>query len=113
MKLLNYFILARWHNIFIANLAVYVTFILIGTQSWYNLLICVLEVTFAMAFANIMNDILDIDVDKINHPKRMLVEGLINRKKAKLLCYIFLILTIFTSLFLETSSRLLDRKSVV
>ena len=106
MKLLNYFILVRWYNIFIAILAVYVTFVLIESQSWHNLLICALEVTFAMAFANIMNDVLDIEVDKLNHPKRMLVEGLINIKKAKVLCSIFLILTIVTSFFLGTTSKL-------
>ena len=101
MKALHYFKLIRLHNIFIACLCVLLCAYLIDDYDWKNISLCMLLIIFSMSFANSMNDILDLNSDKINHPKRVLNQNLISIKKAKSISYFSLFFCIFLSFFLS------------
>jgi geranylgeranylglycerol-phosphate geranylgeranyltransferase len=49
---------------------------------------------FVCAFGNIINDILDIDSDQINHPHRVLPSGRLSMAQARTLAFLFLIVSL-------------------
>lgn len=53
---------------------------------------------FAIGFANIQNDILDLESDKLNRPERPLVSGKISKNKAKCVWVTLFALTIICSI---------------
>jgi geranylgeranylglycerol-phosphate geranylgeranyltransferase len=53
------------------------------------------------AFGNIVNDIRDIEIDRINNPKRPLASGALRKKNALLMAIISFILAALGSFFLE------------
>ena len=63
----------------------------------------ILFAAFAMAFAcsagNIFNDIIDLEIDKINKPNRTLAKGIISITFAKILYGIFILLTILFAFY--------------
>lgn len=55
-------------------------------------------VLFAVyALGNIVNDLYDIEIDKINHPERPLPSGRVDKKTARFLALFFLIIALFFS----------------
>ena len=79
MKLLNHIILlARPFNIFIAVSSAIIMSVIIPNADYSNLyLICLILICY-MSAANILNDIVDIESDRINKPHRILVKNDIN-----------------------------------
>jgi len=61
-----------------------------------------LAAALVTAGGNIVNDIYDIETDRISHPDRALVQGLISKKEA------FILYNIFNTLAIIVSSRLTD-----
>ena len=53
---------------------------------------------FVCGFGNIMNDIVDIESDRINHPRRALPSGKLSPGSAKVLAALFLIISIVLAL---------------
>ena len=51
--------------------------------SWVTLILQTFGLAFAIAFANIQNDILDLETDKLNQPNRPLVTGKVSVPVAK------------------------------
>ena len=51
--------------------------------SWLTLILQVLGFAFAIGFANIQNDILDLETDKLNRPERPLVSGKISGQRIR------------------------------
>ena len=102
MKILDYLRLIRFHNIFIACLSVLLSAHLIDIYNWHQIMICMFLIIFSMNFANSMNDILDFQADKINHPKRVMSKGLISFNKAKTISCLSLLISIVFSFFLNS-----------
>jgi 4-hydroxybenzoate polyprenyltransferase len=65
-----------------------------GTISWASLILQSLGFAFAIAFANIQNDIWDLESDRLNRPERPLVQGKVTVKVAKCCWIVLLILTL-------------------
>jgi geranylgeranylglycerol-phosphate geranylgeranyltransferase len=66
-----------------------------------NLLLAAISAALAAASGNIINDIYDIEIDKINRPLRPLPSGKITEKEAYTLYFVLLILSISFSLIIS------------
>ena len=65
---------------------------------WASLTLQSLAFAFAIAFANIQNDILDLESDRLNRPERPLVKGTVSKHTANIAWITSLILTILCGL---------------
>lgn len=77
----------RLKNIAIAMLTLYIGYLLMGDTfghytGIFTIILELLGFAFAIGFANIQNDILDYETDKLNRPERPLVSGAISMKAA-------------------------------
>ncbi|MGB5531451.1 MAG: geranylgeranylglycerol-phosphate geranylgeranyltransferase [Ignavibacteriaceae bacterium] len=77
---------------------------LTGKISELNLLLAAFSAALAAASGNIINDIYDIEIDKINRPLRLLPSGKITEKSAYLLYFVLVILSIGISLIISYSA---------
>jgi geranylgeranylglycerol-phosphate geranylgeranyltransferase len=68
---------------------------------------------FLCAFGNIINDILDIESDRINHPKRALVSGLISTARAKTLAFFFIAILVLLIFKLNGVGRVIVSVSII
>ncbi|MEO0095429.1 MAG: geranylgeranylglycerol-phosphate geranylgeranyltransferase [candidate division WOR-3 bacterium] len=59
------------------------------------------------AYGNIINDIMDIEIDKINNPERPLALGTVKRNIAVFMAILFIIISLIISLFLGLKPFLL------
>ena len=96
-KIYYFFHIVRIQNLIIASLCVVLSSYLLSFFLIKEIFICILLVVFTMSFGYIMNDIIDIKSDQINHPKRMLIQNKITLKEAKILSIIFFIFGIILS----------------
>jgi geranylgeranylglycerol-phosphate geranylgeranyltransferase len=71
-----------------------------------NVFLAALAASLVMASGNVINDIYDIGIDKINKPLRPLPSGIITIKEAYALYFIFIVTSIFIS-------ALVNEKAVV
>lgn len=81
----NYLKLARFGNVVIAFISVECAGILCGldvSASW-QILTAALAASLITAGGNAMNDLFDIDIDRINRPNRPLVSGKLSASQAK------------------------------
>ena len=63
-----------------------------------NVILQMISVASFMAAGNILNDIMDIEIDKISHPLRSLPSGKISIKQAWIFMIIFSLISIFSAL---------------
>ena len=96
-----YFKLIRIQNIMIGIMAIFVSAYSIEANDLLLLLYCILSVVLAMSFGNVLNDILDLESDKISHPSRPLPSNIITPMTAKLFLIALFISLIITSSFLN------------
>ena len=101
MKIIYYLKLIRIQNIAIACMTVLLTAYLIDNYNAYNIMKCMLLILLSMSFGNIMNDIVDFKIDQINQPKRVINQNFVSIYEAKILCFIFLIGSFFSSFLLN------------
>lgn len=90
----DWWTLARGVNVIMGILTVPLGALIVGAASQNNiaipLLLHTLSVAFFMAGWNTLNDLLDINADRINHPTRPLASGAISEEDAKkfsLVCF--------------------------
>ena len=89
-KIKLYCQLIRYHNLLIGAAAVLVMAQLLQYSDNSLIFLCALEVMLIMALGNIHNDIVDQNIDKINHPNRVLVNKSLSFKAIDLMaCSIF------------------------
>ncbi len=83
-KLFAYIKIIRPINFLITFFSVLVAGIIgtIGTFPIQNILLACFSAAFTASFGNIINDVFDVDADKLNHPGRMLVIELLSKKEA-------------------------------
>ena len=72
-----------------------------------NVFIAAIAASLVMASGNIINDIYDIGIDKINKPLRSLPSGKISNKEALVLYFIFLLLSFIFSWFINLPAFLI------
>jgi len=72
-----------------------------------NVFIAAIAASLVMASGNIINDIFDLEIDKINRPERPLPSGKISNKEALVLYFIFLLLSFIFSWFINLPAFLI------
>ena len=99
--LLALFKMSRPVNIVIAMVTLSIGYYLLsfmpvqqGGISWASLVLQTLGFAFAIGFANIQNDIWDLETDRLNRPERPLVSGKVSIKVAQRTWIILLVLTL-------------------
>jgi geranylgeranylglycerol-phosphate geranylgeranyltransferase len=100
-QFLGYFRLTRPLNLLITLLSIFLGGFVTGTiHPLYRLLLAALSGTFIGAGANVINDVFDVEIDKINKPYRPIASGLIDPKSAHFVALIFLITGIILSIWI-------------
>jgi len=75
--------LIRFQNCLLAMVGVGVgAYLTTGTISHYRSLLAAIAAFFVCAAGNVVNDLVDIKIDRINRPHRVLVQGLLTRRYA-------------------------------
>ena len=92
--LFTLFKMTRPVNIAIAAITLIIGYELLGHQPGFPLITQALAFAFAIGFANIQNDILDLESDKLNRPERPLVTGKVSVKAARIAWITMAILTL-------------------
>jgi len=90
----------RFHNLILGALAVIISGYLLSFPLNLLTIYCMLIVMIAMAIAYIMNDYIDIESDKINHPNRPLATNNLSQK------HIFYIISILLIVLLVLISNI-------
>ena len=90
--------LLRIHNAVMGSLTVLISGWLF-THDWMILLLGVLAYIFLAAAGNVINDIYDIEIDKINRPYRPLPSGAISLDEAGKIYYILVIVGLLCSVY--------------
>ena len=86
--LIDIFRLIRVVNCLLAMIAVGVgAYMTVPSPVYYGPLVTALAVFFVCAAGNIFNDIVDIEIDRINRPHRVLVRGALTTRQAYFLGY--------------------------
>ncbi|NPA62697.1 MAG: UbiA family prenyltransferase [Methanococci archaeon] len=67
----------------------------------FKIVLVYLVVFFICAYGNVINDIFDIEIDKINKPFRPLPSGKISLKEAKFFSFLLLFTGLFLSIFIN------------
>ena len=87
-------------NMLITLACIIITSLTFGKFS-YQLLPIIIVILCLTAFANIINDVFDYKVDKLNRPDRPIPSGKINQKSAIILCMLLLVISICTIFFYD------------
>jgi geranylgeranylglycerol-phosphate geranylgeranyltransferase len=101
-KITYYILIIRPFNVLITFFVVVVAAIISssGILNW-NIIICAaLAVALTASAGNIINDIVDIEIDRIVHPNRPLVLNVISVREAFVLYFIFFISALTISFFI-------------
>ena len=103
--LLHLFKMSRPVNIVIAMVTLAIGYYLLsamptneGGIEWISLILQTLGFAFAISFANIQNDIWDLESDRLNRPERPLVTGKVSIAVAQKAWIILLVLTLAAGL---------------
>jgi len=97
-KTLSLIALLRPHNVAAAVLSVAVGFAMTGRGAWPWLIFA--AAAFATAAGHTVNDIYDLDIDRVNKPKRPLPAGVLSVRAAWAQYFFLAAAAIFISLFL-------------
>jgi geranylgeranylglycerol-phosphate geranylgeranyltransferase len=103
-RILSIIIVMRPHNVAAAVLSVAVGFSMTGSTRWPWLVFA--AAAFATAAGNTINDIYDVDIDRVNKPRRPLAAGALGTNAAIGLYAFFFAATGFLMLFLPGSAAL-------
>ena len=108
-KLIAVFKITRPVNFLITFVSVIVAVIICLPQNYseLNILIAATAAALTAAAGNIINDICDIEIDKINQPQRPLPSEIISSKEAYILYSLFTIISILLSIRLDLSALLI------
>ena len=72
-----------------------------GTGEWFNIFLAFLATLLISSAANAWNDYLDIEIDKINQPKRPLPSGQVSPKAAIIFSLILTLLSLSVAAFIS------------
>ncbi len=106
-KLIDYLRLTRPQNNAITALSVLVGAVVCGSvESWWKVLLACLSASLISAGGNSINDVYDLDIDRINKPYRPLVEGRMSPSSALSLSIALFCLGVLLSLWITLISVL-------
>jgi geranylgeranylglycerol-phosphate geranylgeranyltransferase len=106
-KLIDYLRLTRPQNNAITALSVLVGAVICGSvESWWKVLLACVSASFISAGGNSINDVYDLDIDRINKPYRPLVEGRISPSSALLFSIVLFCSGVFLSFWIRLVSVL-------
>lgn len=107
-SLKNYIFLARPVNLFITPIAVILGGVISGGE-WlsYGILIAALSAALTAAGGNVINDLFDIQIDKINRPERPLASSAISIRSAWIYYGILVLISISLSALINTISLMI------
>lgn len=114
-KFLVYISLVRPLNFLIVFLTVVVAAVisLNGPYFWTKIFLTALTASFTAAGGNIINDIKDLEGDKINHPSRPLPNGLLSIRSA-IFYYIYVsLLSLIISFFISLPHFIINASAVL
>jgi geranylgeranylglycerol-phosphate geranylgeranyltransferase len=81
-KLYGFFLLSRPINVIIVVCSIFIAAVICGSLNpVLNIICAVTSGAFIMTGANAINDYFDIEIDKINKPRRPLPRGLVTKKE--------------------------------
>ena len=99
-KLIETIKISRSINCLMALVGVLIGAYLTGDKpSYFFPFLASLSAFFTCAAGNIVNDLLDIEADRVNHPNRVLVQGTVSPKYALFMAIFFNLIAIGISLF--------------
>lgn len=84
-----------------------------GEYSYFKVFLAAITASLTMSAGNIINDIYDINGDKINHPGRPLPSGLISLKAALVYYFILLAVSLFLSLYISNLNFAINLLAVI
>ena len=102
----SFFCLLRIRNILIAICCILLSAHTLSVYDYSTISLCVLIVCSSMGFGNILNDIIDYDNDKINHPNRVLPQHHVSIKTAYCFIFLCLFITVASALFIPTIGQI-------
>ena len=103
-KLLDILKLMRVINCLLAMAGVYVGAFMTWTDLvYYGPVMAAMAAFFVCAVGNIVNDIVDIEIDRVNRPDRVLVRGTISRARAINAAVVFGLAAVITALSVNTA----------
>jgi geranylgeranylglycerol-phosphate geranylgeranyltransferase len=114
-KLIPYITLIRPLNFLITFITVIIAAIICnkGDYSTAKVLLAALTASFTMSAGNVINDIFDINGDKINHPARPLPLGAISLNSALIFYYILISASVILSVFISDINLIINLAAVI
>jgi geranylgeranylglycerol-phosphate geranylgeranyltransferase len=101
-KLRGFFILSRPINVLISFLSIFIAIVICGPlNNWPHTILACLTGAFLTAAANAINDVYDLEIDRINRPYRPLPSGVITPKGAIVYSTAFFLLGVLSSAFIN------------
>jgi geranylgeranylglycerol-phosphate geranylgeranyltransferase len=107
-KILALIMITRPLNVAIAGLSILVAAILVEPFKFTLPIFCAtLSGMLIAAGANVINDLYDIDIDRINRPQRILPSGRLTVKAAQILTIFLFVCGFFFSIFINKSAAMI------
>lgn len=89
------------------GLAVFLGGYVAGTGEWLKILLAFLTTLLVAASANAWNDYLDVEIDRINQPRRPLPSGLVSLRSARLFSFCMALLSLLTAALINIPALLI------
>jgi geranylgeranylglycerol-phosphate geranylgeranyltransferase len=108
-KLISYFNILRPINFFITFLTAIVAVFLCSKNNFlFSIAILAgLSSGFTASAGNVINDVFDIEIDKVNRPQRPLASGSISKTSATILYSVLIIISVALSYFINLNALLI------
>jgi len=72
-----------------------------GTGEWFNVTLAVVSTILISSSANAWNDLLDIEIDRINQPQRPLPSGQVTPRNAKIFSFTLAVISLIIAAFIS------------
>ena len=102
-KIIAAFKIIRPINAVIAFVSVIVAAFICSPEeiAWFSVLLASFAAAFTLSAGNIINDIYDLGIDKVNRPERPLPSGKISKNSALILYFLFIAASLILSWFIN------------
>jgi len=105
-KVLALYRLARPFNALTGALAVFLGGYVAGTGEWRNVAMAAMVTFLVTGAGNSWNDYLDVEIDKINQPQRVLPSGQVSPKAAWMLSVVLTVIALIIAAFINPAAFL-------
>ncbi len=78
-----------------------------GTGEWFNVTLAVVSTILISSSANAWNDLLDIEIDRINQPQRPLPSGQVTPRNAKIFSFTLAVISLIIAAFISWPALLI------